>query len=105
MSKTVYTNGFFLLFLRKLLNGIGMLNFLLCPVWQVANHFCQLHSHRKNVRGEHVQMCIACIDAQQLHRVLGASVSLVAPRSTGVRLSCRSIIEVRLAVLSWRAKN
>eukprot|EP00971_Amphidinium_carterae_P181757 3606073-Amphidinium_carterae.1 len=30
MSKTVHTNGYFLLFVRKRLNGIGMQNSLLC---------------------------------------------------------------------------
>eukprot|EP00971_Amphidinium_carterae_P159192 3156034-Amphidinium_carterae.1 len=48
MSKTVYTNGFLLLFLRKLLNGIGVQNSLLCAEFADALEFRDLGNAHKH---------------------------------------------------------
>eukprot|EP00971_Amphidinium_carterae_P195538 3880277-Amphidinium_carterae.1 len=47
MNKTVSTNGSFLVFVRKLLNGIGMHNFLLCSR-KLAAEGCKLSNRRES---------------------------------------------------------
>eukprot|EP00971_Amphidinium_carterae_P043141 848598-Amphidinium_carterae.1 len=65
MSKTVYTNGFFLLFVRKLSNGTGMQNALLCT-WS-----CKVKSQLQDVLGRGgTEWCIksqeACVTSKHV---------------------------------------